>query len=272
MARAPGLRYGGYEYHFVEEAPEYRFVEAVPEKFICSICTKVQRDPHLTSCCGKHFCESCLKKWLKENKSCPCCKSNKFNHFVNKAQKGEIEKLKIHCIHQEEGCQWDVELSKLEIHLGEECGYVEVGCPNMHTSWHEVKCPLIKRKHLDSHIKRDCPHRMHKCEHCGYKNTYYVIVYTHYKICLEYPLICPNEWCGEEPIKRKDMSAHRDKCPEEPVECPFKEAGCETKLVRRDLDDHMKTQTQQHLLLTFQTMQLLKQICTNLEQELRKQK
>ena len=44
---------------------------------------------------------------------------------------------------------------------------------------------------------------------------------------------------------------------EEPMECPFKEAGCETKLVRRVFDDHMSTQTQQHLLLTFQKMTAL---------------
>ena len=35
MASAPGESYGGYEYEFVKEAPM---------KFICNICTKVQRD------------------------------------------------------------------------------------------------------------------------------------------------------------------------------------------------------------------------------------
>lgn len=45
------------------------------------------------------------------------------------------------------------------------------------------------------------------------------------------------------------MTLHRVTCPLEPVECPFKEAGCEVQLVRKDLDEHVERSTQQHLLL-----------------------
>ena len=50
VASTPG--YGGYDYEFVRQ---------VPERFMCiNICTKVLREPHLTVCCGQHFCGSCL--------------------------------------------------------------------------------------------------------------------------------------------------------------------------------------------------------------------
>lgn len=28
----------------------------------------------ITNCCGKSFCKSCLKKWVKSNPSCPMCR------------------------------------------------------------------------------------------------------------------------------------------------------------------------------------------------------
>ena len=360
MARAPGQNYGGYEYEFVDEAPE---------KLICNICTKVQRDPHLTSCCGQHFCGSCLENWFKrQQKSCPHCRERYFNHFLNKAIKREINELKIQCTHHGEGCQWIGQLGSLQTHLDSEngCDYMEVKCPNRPCSNH------IKRKDLPEHLSSDCAQRSHRCEHCGYEDTYLKITTYHYELCPEYPVECPH-MCGAEAIKRKDMSAHRDecpeelvecpnecihssrtysklkrkpfyegsikrkdlpdhlsnecylrkykcehcdledtyenisgirdgerrrpgrfhqevshyeicpeyplecpnkcdigaikrkdmsthrdKCPEEPMECPFEEAGCETKLVRRDFDDHVKTQMQQHLLLTFQKMTTLR--------------
>ena len=45
--------YGGHDNDFVGE---------VADRFICQICTKVLREPHLAVCCGQHFCESCLNK------------------------------------------------------------------------------------------------------------------------------------------------------------------------------------------------------------------
>ena len=263
MARAPGLRYGGYEYHFVEKAPK---------KFVCSICTKVARDPHLTVCCGQHFCESCLEKRFKRKgkKSCPHCREKKdFIHVPNKERKREINELKIHCTHRGEGCQWIGELGNLRTHLGPEggCGYVEVKCPNDCLISGREKGGTtvhVKRKDLPEHLNNKCPLRSYRCEHCGFRDNFKNITgkyydntrSSHYDKCPEYPLKCPNE-CGAEAIKRKVMSAHRDKCPLEPMECPFMEAGCETNLVRRDFDDHMTTQTQQHLLLMFQRMTAL---------------
>ena len=200
---------------------EHRFVEEVPEKFICSVCTKVQRDPHLTSCCGQHFCESCLENWFKKQrkKSCPHCREKRIVHIVNKERKREIHELKIHCTHHEEGCQWIGELGDLQTHLDSEsgCGYVEVECTG---SWH---CSKMKRKDLQEHLSSECPERTYKCEHCEFEDTYEEITIYHYDECPEYPLECSNE-CGVEAIKRKDMSAHRAECPEELVECPN---GCD---------------------------------------------
>ena len=45
------------------------------------------------------------------------------------------------------------------------------------------------------------------------------------------------------------MGQHRLICPQEVVICPFQEAGCQVKLVRREIETHIAASTQQHLLL-----------------------
>ena len=251
MAVASAPEYGGYD---------YKFSGRVPERFMCNnICTKVLREPHLTVCCGQHFCDSCLKNWFKKQgkKSCPHCREDKdFNHFLNKALKREIDELKIHCTHHKDGCQWIGELGNLQTHLDSEsgCGYVEVECTNKCRVAHEVR--KFQRKGLQDHLANECTRRRYKCEYCGHEAMYKDITgkgyrrthYSHYNTCYKYPLDCPNK-CGEKPIQRKDMYAHRNKCLKEPVKCPFKVEGCKTRVVRKDFDNHMSTQMLQHLLL-----------------------
>ncbi len=377
-AKPDQVHYGGCDIEFVGE---------VPERFICNICTKVLRDPHLTGCCGQHFCESCLTHWFNKHKSktCPHCREKNLAHMQNKALKREISELKVCCTLRREGCKWQGELGQLQVHLNSNtgCGFVEVECQNgcgtrslvvttkmkrkdmeehlmnecylrrykcehcklvdtyeaitgkghelsmfgirrwcshydqcpmfpldcpndcgarkikrKDMSSHREQCPLeklkcpnqckekrpqriwwsplgygdkaearvlvsqIKRKDLPEHLKSKCYLRKYCCELCGQEDTYQAITgmggpepvaKLHYATCPDYPLECPNK-CGENGIKRKDMPSHREQCSLEPVQCPFQEAGCESRLVRRDLEDHVATQAQHHLMLTFQTM------------------
>ena len=237
--------HGGYDCEFIEEPPV---------KFICSICAKVLQDPHLTNCCGQHFCESCIKHWIKkyQAKVCPHCRERNFIHMLNKALKREIIELKFYCINQEKGCKWKDKLDNLETHL-KDCGYVEVECSN--------KCKhRLMRNRLVKHLRSECLLREYMCIHCHHVDTYHAITGdcppskkhcpahpSHYDSCPELKLRCSK--CGERNIKRKDMTDHQSQCPKEPVECPFKEAGCEVKPLRSELDDHMTQNTQQHLML-----------------------
>ena len=80
----------------------------------------------------------------------------------------------------------------------------------------------------------------------------------HYDVCPEFPLTCPNE-CGAVRIKRKNMSSHCSECPQEPVQCPFAEAGCKDHLRRYQLEDHMTSSVQQHLLLVMNDYKKVKE-------------
>ena len=233
---------------------DYKFAEKVPEKHICwAICTKVLRDPHLTACCGQHFCETCLQHWFRKQgrEVCPHCREENFNHFLNKPVKREIDGLKLYCTNYKAGCKWIGELSTLKTHLESErgCGYVEVDCPN--------KCmKRMKRKDLAVHLTQH-PQCKYECQYCRTKDTYHMNTLRHYNKCPNYPLDCPNK-CGTKGIKRAEMKGHQSTCQLEPVRCPFQEAGCQAELVRKDVDHHIASSNQQHLLQVMSAFQTLK--------------
>ena len=269
-----------------------KFVCEVSDRFICQICAKVLREPHLAVCCGQHFCESCLNRWFKQHRkqSCPHCRAEgkAFSHVINKGLRSEINQLKVKCSNHDKGCKWTGELGALNTHLKSDkgCGFVEVNCPNqccgeLHSDF-TYPVQSIQRKDLDRHLKTECDLRQYQCEYCGYKDTYHNITGKghpsaheanisvfispdllhydppHYDECPEFPLTCPNK-CGAMSIKRKNMHSHHSWCPQEPVQCPFAEAGCKEDLHRCQLEDHMTSSVQQHLLLVMNDYKRLKE-------------
>ena len=235
-------------------------------------------------CCGHHFCESCLNKWLDQQlgsgKRCPHCSTEReaFQTVLNKGLRSEINQLEIKCDNHSEGCKWRGELGTLEKHLESDsgCDFADVECPNKCQECDPVqkncKITVVKRKDLNSHLSHYCYLRPYQCEFCGLKDTYKAITgidyygpvsshesgcVSHLAICLEVPLTCPNK-CGSSGIKRKNLENHRSKCPQEPVECPFAEAGCKSDLRRHQLEDHMTSSQQQHLMMVMKDFKLTK--------------
>ena len=256
---------GGYEYSFVDE---------IPSKYYCNICSKVLREARLTVCCGQHYCDSCLQQWLasatqRETKTCPHCRQEGFQSFPNKEKIREINEFRVKCTNHEKGCDWVGELGDLEKHIKSDdgCGFVMVECGN--SGYFMIYSAIIcnaqcERRSLAKH-QETCKFRSYKCEHCGHVNTYDAIAGSgeihlrctgtatlhfsnHYAVCRQYPVECPNK-CGEKAIKRCDISDHREKCPLESLDCPFKNVGCTSTIARRDMEGHCQTNMQTHLLM-----------------------
>ena len=249
------------------------FVEAVSDRLNCNICTKVLRDPHLAVCCGQHFCESCLNQWFTRQgkESCPHCRSEgeDFHHVINKGVRSEINQLKIRCSNHHEGCQWTGELGALKQHLKSNsgCDFVLVECPNKCKEWYGyieqcLRTSIMRRRDLSDHLTQFCYLRPYRCDFCGHKDTYEEVTgdsyglipradeydyYGHQAECPEAPVICPYD-CGLE-MRRKELDNHFSLCPQKPVECPFAEAGCRVDIRRYQLENHMTTSLQLHLML-----------------------
>ena len=254
MAAQTTNPYGGHDNDFVDQDLE---------KLTCIICTKVVRDPHLTACCGLNVCASCLTQWFVKTKkeSCPHCRAEgrDFQHIPDKKAKREVNDLQVRCSNKIKGCAWVGKLVDLNKHLDSEdgCECVEVECPNKckRNGYWSKNCRL-QRKHLSRHLREECPRRPSTCEYCGHKDEYGSIIRHIDFNCPEKRLKCHNK-CDARPIKRKDLAAHREVCPLQSVSCPFKNAGCSVEIVRRDLDNHIAANTQQHLLQTFEKMEKL---------------
>lgn len=74
------------------------YLERPDDKFSCPICLcPVQRQAHLTECCGRHFCLSCIGRLRNENKPCPMCKATPLAIFPNKERQREINQLRVRC-------------------------------------------------------------------------------------------------------------------------------------------------------------------------------
>lgn len=119
----------GYNYSFADGDP--------PEKYTCSICIFVARNPQQASCCGRVYCKQCLEqlRGKDENFKCPNCKEELANkYFRDRMVEKEIQGLKVYCPNTEKGCLWKGELRNVNTHLRacikepSHCMYSSIGC------------------------------------------------------------------------------------------------------------------------------------------------
>lgn len=133
------------------------FLVPVPHEIevFCNVCLDLMLDPHLSSCCGHHFCLRCLRELQRRSSLCPMCKEPKFTAVLNKNLQRSIFNFRIYCPLKGNGCPWQGEVKGLKEHLLEreregECPYVRVACAN--------ECGLmVERCRLKEHENEICP-------------------------------------------------------------------------------------------------------------------
>ena len=195
---------------FVKELPKHVEIE-------CPVCLNILTDPHIVSCCGHHFCGSCIERVKASNGSCPMCKEKKYQSFPDKNRSRIINGLEVYCSNKKKGCQWKGELKNMSTHLNKEkregkCQYEEVKC-------RYKKCRERKqRRYLKEHEDSECLQRPFKCQYCGEEGTFLSITKDHYEECSQYPVTCPNK-CSSTIIPRGSLTAHVNKCPLKPIDC-----------------------------------------------------
>ena len=265
---------------------DYQFVEPIPDKFKCLQCKKLLEEPHVTECCGQHFCKKCIEESSQQKQQqrtisthqtispqvvsstmywpgvtrnsqtrtytismCPSCKTRDFKHIRYLPLKRKINDLIVYCPHKAKGCTEQVKLENIEAHVSN-CNYQSMWCIN--------NCgQALLRGQLQDHITKSCPQRIINCQYC--RDDYpYVETHDHQKICSNFPLPCLNR-CGESRIKRKDMSSHKNVCPLEIVNCTFAEVGCTHCGQRKNLPAHIKENVEAHLSLMMEAHLKLKQ-------------
>ena len=219
---------------------KYQFVSPPPDDVICPLCLDIVEEPHQLTCCGHHICKKCVENHRKRASSlqCPMCRHNKYGTVHDKYfERNGLNKLTIWCT---KGCGQKVELGQLKKHFTQ-CLCVQEDCP--------YGCgQQYQRQFIEEH-KEKCSKRPFICGYCKYQSTYEVIVNEHYPVCDKYPIICPNECSGDE-IERGMLQDHLDKCPFQVVECEFSYVGCQEKVRRCDLAQHLSDNGIHHSALS----------------------
>ena len=222
---------------------QLQFVDAVPEDFICQICMKVLQEPHVTECCGQHYCKACLEKWFTQSGNCPHCRETGFRHILYKPYQRKINDLQIICPNLKRGCPITLRLGDLELHLSATnasgCAFIDIICPN--------QCGAsYYRKDEMNHLNIQCTKRIVNCEYC-YNEVTFDSLKDHFKECKKYPIPCPRQ-CQAMDLTREDLTKHEEECPNMPVKCPFYEAGCDEELKRKNLKSHVKSSFAVHMM------------------------
>ena len=139
---------------------------------------------------------------------------------------------------------WVGSLGEAADHLNQEngCEFEQVYCIN--------GCgERSQRRTMSVHVSDKCPNRTHTCPYCDEVDTYDNIVTSHYEVCKNYPLPCPNN-CGVRDIGRQLIQDHCDNsCPKESTDCSYKALDCHMQIERESLDRHLEESKDRHLNL-----------------------
>ena len=221
---------------------DIHFQKDLPESFEleCPTCYDLLlNEPHLSECCGRHFCGPCSRRLLfsprfSPKPKCPLCNSvHNFRMVRDKSHDRDLSNQIVYCIHENEsplgGCKWSGELRQLKHHVNFSCIYTNEQC---------TQCfKTMKRYSLKEHKNKDCPERPHDCQYCGFQGPYSLIVNEHHFECPFYPLPCPLKCAST--ILRCQLAKHLEvDCPLQPVECMYSWRGCNKKPKRKDAEEH----------------------------------
>lgn len=138
------------------------FVGQVPADCVCPICQDVLEEATEAIICQHGFCGDCIYTWLREHRSCPCCRSPitvQDLRPIHRVWREKLSGLRMKCHNVVHGCTAEVSIDELPGHLST-CQYAHVACP------HE-SCPeVVLVTELEEHT-RSCRYRKVVCDDCG---------------------------------------------------------------------------------------------------------
>jgi len=166
-----------------------------------------------------------------------------------------MDKMEVKCANSTTGdshsssCEWRGPLERFEAHCADECGDVQLECPNSARGCNE----RMLRKRIAMH-RLDCSHELVACVECG-EGIERVNMHRHMRECPAVAVACVHG-CGVLHARR-DAALHAEDCPEVLMACPYSEHGCAVVgLRRKDYAAHQEASVVRHMeLLQGQTDQ-----------------
>ena len=135
-----------------------------------------------------------------------------------------IDEIESHCANKIKGCKWEGEFGNLVFHLNE-CSFESVPCDACQF--------IVLRQNLKHHHTNECIQRVVVCQHCQ-------IQFLHSGIEAHKGSIVDFKWTANKLI---------EKCEETISDCPFEIYGCEEKIARKNIDNHVNSPKHIRILL-----------------------
>lgn len=170
------------------------FVEAPPNTFLCQVCSLYPREAHISECCGKCFCLSCLNDSVGV---CPSCDVRPLKGTLNRRARNIILESRVYCSSRKEGCPWIDKLEKLEEH-NKECGYLVVDCRHCGIQMHKQNHEEHLQKCYRYRLRCKCGEMVERCKQ-----------QEHSSVCPLTKIHCPFHIVGcKADVLNKDLQAH----------------------------------------------------------------
>jgi hypothetical protein len=208
----------------------------------CLMCHSIL-DLAYTDLCGHIFCRDCGLPVYQKEKKCPV------TLFDLEAEPTPvlyldtiIDQAVIYCPNREQLCTWEGMKCKLDNHLNNDCPKELITCPH-------DRCGIRVYREVLLFHKENCEHRKVNCVYCE-ESVALIDLSTHHGLCTNYPCICQ---CNQI-IQRKQINQHILKdCPKTILPCCFSHLGCEAKIERSQLTEHVNSNLGNHLLYMMET-------------------
>jgi len=220
-------------------------------ELLCCICLQILTNPR--QCKNGHlFCQVCIMQYVQKRPECPQCREflNESNMARSLFLEKQLTKMKVYCkyhvcrdeetkdnfIVDKNGCNKIFPLDEVSKHE-RDCEYAPVFCK------FSSRCGKLRRKDINEHQKT-CPFRPMECPHCK-AHVELSKMEDHLEICRMFLIQCSK--CSKE-IQRSDIDFHvRNECLEELIPCQFADQGCEAKVLRKNLKEHLGEDVGAHL-------------------------
>ncbi|KAM9408573.1 TNF receptor-associated factor 6 isoform 2-T2 [Pholidichthys leucotaenia] len=214
---------------------DVEFDPPLESKYECPICLMALRNAIQTRC-GHRFCKTCIEKSIRDTgQRCPVDNEmlSEDQLFPDNFAKREILGLTVRCPNS--GCAEKMELRHLEDHLAQ-CEFATAPCPQCQQA--------VRKRHLEEHMTVECQRRRVSCPDCVL-SFFYGERELHEQQCPFASVTC--SYCEMELI-RDQLESHCDTdCPKAPVACNFSFFGCQERMQRHKLAEHMQEFTQMHM-------------------------
>lgn len=228
----------------------------------CPICQQPFLSP-MTTACGHTFCRECIEECFKANSTsdedpergfCPLDRTAIDASDINDLFPAPlivtnmVDDLRVSCLNEERGCNWEGHRWEIDHHVSHECGYTRVHCNGVRSTVTEAsiennedeggnvsdddpskrveyRCKILTERRFLGESDGECVHKVFNCDLCEEEITKINQQIHLDQSCSKNYAKC--DVCENDMIQSKNLEKHRTNCLKSGrFVCTANEIGC----------------------------------------------